>query len=506
MPIRWPQKLGRISCAIVLAALIGCRSDTPYVVPEEPMPANTVMLSEMMRELSATPGFTEAILAELDKNGKQGPALMTPALMHRLRQLILGKDWQGLDRFPGWTMHEINPTVRVAGRVAGKNQALEGLSAVHPGAPQGSMSTTQAKQFIDLGPYTLDHAETVDLDKPSQLPGFSAEGIVSDLGRGAVRGDDANPRLAPLHSESQRLADVLNRLSLNALDGAPVATAELAGRRATTPEALIQILMDSGHTVVVWDARYFANFGHFHYQGRDVMMPFWVSSQIKIPGTDRTLLVPVSHAEYEWEIRGPKINADISWYFGIDGKAEFRTMDTLDQPWVLGRHAHEYRNADALEVTRLVSKMSVAYMHQHHARPTLPFGGYYALGVCQDSVAAIEKKMTGKATLFPNTADGALFDDPRDAEVNALIEAIPKDRNGRPPEPERIFGSLPTENLNVITIPGLTVDLIGVQTAWHDGSLERTQSWTRKMLGRLLGLSAAALLLGIVVVRRRRSR
>jgi hypothetical protein len=126
--------------------------------------------------------------------------------------------------------------------------------------------------------------------------------------------------------------------------------------------------MQSGHTVVVWDARYFANFGHFHYQGHDVMMPFWVSSQIKIPGTNRTLLVPVSHAEYEWEIRGPKINADVSWYFGIDGKAEFRTMDTLDQPWVLGRHAHEYRNAAAAEVTRLTGAMSVAYMHQHRAR------------------------------------------------------------------------------------------------------------------------------------------
>jgi hypothetical protein len=505
------QKLGRISCAIVLAALIGCRSDAPYVVPEEPMPANTVMLSQMMRELSATPGFTDAILAELDKGEKKGPALMTPALMHRLRELILGKDWQGLDRFPGWTMQEINPTVRVAGRVAGKNEALEDLAARHPGTPKdsgpkSSMSTAQAKPFIDLGPYSLEHAEKINLDEPSQLPGFSREGLVSDLGAGVIRGDDANPKLAPLHSESQRMADVLNRLSLNALDGAPTATAELAGKKVITPEALVQALMDSGHTVTVSDARYFANFGHFHYKGHDVMMPFWVSSQIRIPGTKRTLLVPVSHAEYEWEIRGPKINANVSWYFGVDGKAQFRTMDTLDQPWVLDRHAHEYRGADAVEVTRLTGKMSIAYMHQHRARPTLPFGGYYALGVCQDSVAAIEKKMTGKATLFPNTADGALFDDPRDAEVNELIEAIPKDRNGKLPEPERIFGSLPTANLNAITIPGLTADLVAVQTAWHDGTLERTQSWTRKMIARLLGVSAAMLLIGIVVVRRRRSR
>ena len=125
--------------------------------------------------------------------------------------------------------------------------------------------------------------------------------------------------------------------------------------------------MATGHTVVVADARYFANFGHFHYKGQDVMMPFFVNSQIAIPGTkrifglSRSLLVPVSHAEYEWQIRGPKVNADVSWYFGIDGKAEFRTMDTLDQAWVLGRHAHEYRDAHAVEVTRLVGKMLIAY-------------------------------------------------------------------------------------------------------------------------------------------------
>ncbi|MEO6910999.1 MAG: hypothetical protein ABI158_08760, partial [Edaphobacter sp.] len=327
MPLPVSRKRGRICCTIALAALIGCRSDAPYVVPEEPMPANTIMLSQMMRELSATPGFTDTMLAELDKGGKRGPSLLTPALMKRLRELILGKDWQGLDRFPGWTMHEINPTVRVAGSVAGKSEALEDLAARHPGAPKNGISTAQSKPFIDLGTYSLERAATVNLDQPSRLPGFSAEELVTDLGKGVVRGDAANPKLAPLHAESQRMADVLNRLSMNALEmpeGAAAFSAELDGKKAATPEALVQALMDSGYTVTVRDARYFANFGHFHYKGQNVMMPFWVSSQIAIPGTRRTLLVPVSHAEYEWEIRGPKIDADVSWYFGIDGKAEFR--------------------------------------------------------------------------------------------------------------------------------------------------------------------------------------
>jgi hypothetical protein len=261
----------------------------------------------------------------------------------------------------------------------------------------------------------------------------------------------------------------------------------------------------TGHTVAVYDARYFANFGHFHFKDQEVMMPFWLDSQIQIPGEKRSLLVPVSHAEYEWEIRGPKINANVSWYFGIDGKSEFRTMDTQDQAWVLGHHAHTYREKDAVEVTRLVGAMVVAFIHQHLRRPDLPFGGYYPLGVCQDGVAAIEKKMTGSDTLFPNTADVALFDDPRDAEVNAMMAAIPKDYEGGLPEPERIFGSIPTDDFNAITIPGLAQDLSRVKSAWQDGSLERTSSRLRAMLMRVFASVALLFLAGLALLRRRRN-
>jgi hypothetical protein len=180
-------------------------------------------------------------------------------------------------------------------------------------------------------------------------------------------------------------------------------------------------------------------------------------------------------------------------------------MDTLDQTWVLGRHAHEYRDADAVEVTRLVGRMVIAYAHQHVARPELPFGGYYPLGVCQDGIAAIEKKMTGRATLFPNTAESSLFDDPRDAEINALIAAIPKDRSGGAPEPERIFGSLPTTDFHAITIPGFAADLVAVHAAWQDGSLERTPSWIRRLTWRVITAASVVLLVGIVVWWRRRT-
>src|SRR6202012_378624 len=113
--VRLSKRVCRGVSVGILLALIGCRTEA-YVVPEAPMPPNTVMLSQMMRELSATPGFTDALLAQLDQGEKKGPALMTPALMKKLRELILGKDWQGLDRFPGWTMQEVNPAVGVISR------------------------------------------------------------------------------------------------------------------------------------------------------------------------------------------------------------------------------------------------------------------------------------------------------------------------------------------------------------------------------------------------------
>ncbi len=479
------HRLRKVALLGSVLALAGCRPR--MIAPEHPLPPNTVLLSAMMRELSAHPGFTEAVLKELDgarnnARGKKGPALLTPRLIDELRRRVLGKDWQALDRFPGWTMREINPTVRLASDALGRNTKLEGMSAVHPGA--AALSDTQARVFLDLGPYKLDEAQTVSLDAPSTLPGFTTDGIVTPLGMDVVRGDGPND-LAPEHAASQRLADVLNRLASNGLTDARPFTAIVGGHAAATPQELVAALISAGHTVTVTDSRYFANFGHLHYKGQDVMMPFWVNTELAVPGSGdlfhrpRPLLVPVSHAEYEWHIRGPHMNADVSHYFGVDGKAEWRTMDTLDQAWVGKRDAHTYTDGQAVEVTRLIAAITVAYMHEHADRPTLPFGGYYTLGVCQDVVSAVEKRMTGRSTLFPNTADSALFNDPRDTEANALFAAIPKDRAGAAPQPERIFGSLPSSpdadgHFNAITIPGLSDDLNVSYAAWRRGELKHT--------------------------------
>jgi hypothetical protein len=124
-------------------------------------------------------------------------------------------------------------------------------------------------------------------------------------------------------------------------------------------------------------------------------------------------------------------------------------------------------------------------------------------------VAAIELKMTGKSTLFPNTADAAFFTNPEDAEINGLIKRIPKDRDGKPPSPERIFGSLPVGSsdaeLATVTIPRLAPDLIAVHDAWQQGTIERVGE--RRRIRNILYVLGAVLTLAILwMIRRHRGK
>ena len=162
------------------------------------MPPNTVMLSQMMRELSSEPGFTEALLQQIDKGQKNG-AVLTPTLFDLFRKMVLGKDWSGLDRFPGWTIHQVTRTVN------GGEHFIDTRPA----------NSTDDMIRVQLGPYPLGKEQTVSLDAPSDRGAFTEQGLVDKLSDRVTRGDGPDPKLAPLHAESARLAEVLNRLSLN---------------------------------------------------------------------------------------------------------------------------------------------------------------------------------------------------------------------------------------------------------------------------------------------------
>jgi hypothetical protein len=476
-----PFRIALSSLALTLLVAFALAAQSADTSPE--------LFSTVMQRVSAQPEFRDRVLQGIREVPKVGEFL-SPDLAERLRVLILGKEWQRVDHFPALTVAALNKSVGVAVRVAGK-----------------SATPLQPADLMDTAEYPLGQAETIDLDHPATAPTYTDDPTTAqrDVGFNLIMGDGPDPALAPMHAQSRQLAAVLNRLAMNA-PGSDVAQlqaiATLDGKRFSDGSALMQALTDSGHKVSITDDVYFANFGHLHDSGREVMMPFWIDTQIAVPASRRSLLLPVSHSEQELHIRGPKWNADVSFYFGIDGKAQFRTMDSLNQSWVMHRVLFSYTDTSRQNrVLQLLSAAARVYYHVRITHPELPFGGYYRLGVCQDVSAAVESELQGKTILFPITHDPAYFpqresSDSRDREFLAAFAAIPSDRGSGLPPIDRVLGALPTLNYDEILIPGLAGDLERVAVANRLGLLQRTHP----LLIFLATVASLLLLIGLLVV------
>jgi len=103
-------------------------------------------------------------------------------------------------------------------------------------------------------------------------------------------------------------------------------------------------------------------------------------------------------------------------------------------------------------------------------RPDLPFGGYYALGVCNDVNAMIELHMQGETSLFPLTHNPDLF--AGQGEVGELARKLPVDgRASAKPDVRRILGSLPVDDLSQLPLPGLRRAAVGVADEAEAGSV-----------------------------------
>ncbi|WP_051670053.1 hypothetical protein [Bryobacter aggregatus] len=316
----------------------------------------------------------------------------------KLRGYIRDKQWKMVDSFPGLTVKELGRSIRLAGKLLPKPKP--------------------------------EHSETIDFTVPP----------LKDLGYGLAFGDEVDPKLAPLHKDSVELATRLNE---------------------PHPEKLLAELQQSGHTVEIRDARYFSNFGDLKYKGRDVLTPFWLDTGIPIPGQKRNLLVPAPHSQHAILVNGPKYQAALCFYFGIDGRAIVRPIDTKDQGWVMGHVAHVYQGAQALEAMRMIGEVIRVYAAIQKANPDLPFGGYYVLGVCNDPGAIVEMKMTGKTTLYPLTLDRKYF--AGQGEVTEIVNQLPQDEVST--DKARVIASMPVDDLKQIPIASLRSDLLIVRSA-----------------------------------------
>jgi len=464
----------RLRLLLVAASALCCAGPSLADPPPPPtLSSDYLPISTVMQELSKDPAFVDGLLEKLGRDPRAG-GILGPENIQRLRELIFGKNWEALDRFPGITVAGMGRAVSLAAVALGKAEAKS------PAAPLAA-----------------------DLEEPLGLPTggppLAPDTFMKRLRPDLEVGDRVDPDRGAHHADSQRLADLLNRLALNPPPGAPGARfrVRLGDDRAESPRELMALLVRHGASLEVRDARYFANFADLIYQGRDVLTPFWLDTEIRVPGRDWTLLVPAGHSQHEVLVRGPLVNADLAFFFGIDGEAVLRTNDTRDQAWTLGYAPHVYQGDDALEAMRLLGEIIRRYDAIHRARPDLPFGGYYALGVCNDVNAILELHMQGSTTLYPLTHDKALFQG--DDEVSRLVARLPVDGRGARVDAARVRGSLPAASIDAIPESRLRDDLVRVGGAWRLGELR----YARSSWWWWIGAGLAALVLGAALLLRR---
>jgi hypothetical protein len=290
------------------------------------------------------------------------------------------------------------------------------------------------------------------LGVPTGKPGLTGEPFLKDIGLGLSWGDRLDPEKAARAADSQRLADVLEAVALGELDVEGFDMAHF-------PTSFVERLTAQGHQLRVVDQRLAANFGDLERRGRPVATPLWVATGRQLPDGD-PLLLPVPHAQLVLIVRGPKVNADVTFYPSLDlagdgsGGARFRADVTTDQRWTGGWVAHTYEREQAVRALELMLLMRKA-LDEKIAAKQLALDGYFSLGVCTLAPAVVEQALFSQTTLWPLTHDPKYFDG--DGELDRLVRALPFDgrEDGKPPDDARLIGALPWRTLRDVPFPTL---------------------------------------------------
>lgn len=182
-------------------------------------------------------------------------------------------------------------------------------------------------------------------------------------------------------------------------------------REAKTPRELLEALVANGHTIEVRTERTYANFLSLSYAGTEVQWPVWIDTGYALR-TGRRLVVPVGHVQFTWRIWGPEVQARISFFHGMAGVGFFPTYDR--RPYWTGTRAQRTERtssvSDVKDVLRAAKR--AGEFHQRIraealalavARATPDGYGPRALGMCHDSVAALEGALGWEITPFPTS-------------------------------------------------------------------------------------------------------
>ncbi len=397
-----------------------------YAVPAAGLPARAqapedirqssskdMTLAELAMELSKEPGALDQVVETLTgKDGYLGGAWATPARKAALVKALKTADKETLNRFPIFTPKEL---LAVAAAYASQQ-------------PQIKEAPVPPTQTLLLSGFPK-------APRPDEF--------LKPIGHGLLYGDESLPAGAAAYGDSIELAKALDRLGNNAPE-APVFTLRYAGKSFTTVSAFLGELQAAGVSIEVQDRRYFANFSDLRYEKngvrREVLTPLFVDTGIRLPGGGN-LVLPATHSELDIYLRG-KVNADLAFYFGLDGLSTFRTNPTTNMRWVGGRTVEAYSGARAVA---LLDRAASVHRAMKAKAVNFPQGGYGPLGDCNDVNAFV----TGRPA-YPMTRNPQLFRS--GAPLDAVSNSLPYDLLASP-KTAVIFDSLPFAGIAEIPFP-----------------------------------------------------
>lgn len=432
--------------------------------------------SAQATELNLTASCTEActrqeitlqtLLTQLRDSGKLEPfvaqargqiAQLVPdaaaqALLNsQLDTIMASPTFAGLERFPMLPLRQFD-----AFRLA-----LAGFNSEAPAADQvvnGSLSDL-------LGGCQADRSNPADVS--AALPGIG-NGHFPDLTLSACQA---------AHSAS--LAKVLTSLSVG--NGSSVT---YEGDIIETPGDLLRALMRNGHTVEVRNERSYANFLSITAGSINVRWPGWLDTGVVLDNGEN-LVVPMGHSQVTWHISGPDVDARVMFYLGTSGAAFFG--QTSVRPAWTGLAAKDV-TSNASVVTQggiddhaiAMADASALYLRRSRTeRATvaqgMPADGYGYVGVCNDSVAAVEYLVDGTITGFPLVRARALDDAERlNDGLDDVLRILPHDADVAAETNDaltRILLMTPHSlDSSLIVDDALRAQLVRAQTMLNDGA------------------------------------
>lgn len=399
----------------------GARAGAPAVPAARRAAAPPPMrLSELRDEMLRDPRAIDDLLDILVANaGPMGRRMDTPEQRQELKDLLRNANAAAVDAFPTVEPRKLAEAAAFYAQQKGPNPVPQ-RPAVLALSLTGAPAAPAAGQFL----------------KP--------------LGHGLQYGDESLAVPGVAYGDSVAVAAALEQLAAQL----PV---EDAGARHATVLGWLGSLLASGHTLEVRDRRMYANFGDLRYDAaggrRDVATPTLVDTGITLAG-GRKLVVPVTHSELDISLRGPRVNAELSWFFGVDGLAAFRAYATRDQSWVGGRTVRRWSGIDGARILERAAFVGRELEAKSRAL-NLPMGGYGPLGSCNDVHAFV----TG-ASPFGMVRDPRRF--AGSGPLDQLSAALPSDLAGNI-DPVRVWESRAFEDVNDIPLPELRAAMLALK-------------------------------------------